>query len=140
MAFVNEYIPPEDFVKYGIEAIDLQYWNTTLRSRQWTIDRERNIYLRAVASGKEELSHISTWSLYWKSDLILFQREGVAYQGKPGGPCWSHTKVSKLALPPYLEGHREEIHQDLHDAFLAYRDGGVYATSTEFSMQLDIES
>ena len=32
------------------------------------------------------------------------------------------------------------IFRDLHDAFLAYRDGGIHATSTEYSMQLDIEA
>lgn len=139
MAFVNEYISAEDFLTYGIEAIDMQYWNTTLRSRQWTIDRERNIYLRAVASGKDELSHIATWTFYWKGDLLWSQREGVAFRGKPGEPCWSHTKVSKLVLPPHLQSNQQEIHQALRDAFFSYRDGGVYATCTEFSMQLDIE-
>lgn len=32
------------------------------------------------------------------------------------------------------------IFRDLYDAFLAYKTGGIYATCTEYSMQLDIEA
>jgi hypothetical protein len=140
MAFVNEYITTEDFEKYGLAEIDAQFLVGGTTRGDWTIDRERNIYLREVATGREEMSGISKWSFFWKGDLLWFQRQGVAYRGKPGGPCWSHTKVTKFVIPSHLESNREEIYQDLRDAFMAYRDGGVFATSTEYSMQLDIEA
>jgi hypothetical protein len=140
VAFVNEYITPEDFEKYGLEKIDAQFLATGVKRQDWTIDRERNIFLRQVTSGRDEMSGISSWTLYWKGDLLWFQRQGVAYRGKPGGPCWSHTKVNKFGIPSHLESNREVIYQDLRDAFMAYRDGGVFATCTEYSMQLDIEA
>ena len=140
MAFLNEYIPAEDVDKYGLAEKDDRFLATGVKSRTWTVDRNRDIYLRRVATGRDELSGVTTWSLYWKGDLLWFQRQGVAYRGKPGGPCWSHTRVTKFVIPSHLESNREEIYQDLRDAFMTYRDGGVFATSTEYSMQLDIEA
>jgi hypothetical protein len=140
MAFVNEYIPAEDFDKYGLAEIDSKFLATGVKSRTWTIDRDREIYLRHVAAGRDELSGVSTWNLYWKGNLLWFKQQGLAHRGSPGTPCWAHIKVSKFDIPEPLRIHRDEIYQDLRDAFMAYRDGGVFATSTEYSMQLDIEA
>lgn len=139
MAFINEYIPVEDVEKYGLKEIDSKFLATGVKSRDWTIDRNRDIYLRLVASGRDEMSGVSTWTFYWKGALLWFQKKGIAHKGNPGGPCWAHTKVSKFDIPSNLEARREEIFQDLREAFLAYRDGGVFSTSTEYSLQLDID-
>ena len=44
MAFVNEFISAEDVAKYGLKAIDEQFKSNGTNSRDWTIDRERDIY------------------------------------------------------------------------------------------------
>ena len=141
MAFVNERIPEADVEKYGLEKIDDLFFGAGVTtSRDWTIDRARDIYLREVAIGRDELSRISTWTFYWKGELIWFKREVVDFKGARNAPCWSHQKVYDFRIPETVQPHREEIFRDLHDAFLAYRDGGIFATSTEFSTQLDIEA
>ena len=141
MAFVNERIPEADVEKYGLEKIDNELLSIgKTYSRDWTIDRARDIYLREVAIGRDELSRISTWTFYWKGELIWFKREVVDFKGARNAPCWSHQKVYDFRIPETVQPHREEIFRDLHDAFLAYRDGGIFATSTEFSTQLDIEA
>ena len=141
MAFVNERIPEVDVKKYGLEAIDdsLLGAGRTI-SRAWTIDRARDIYLRCVARGRDEESQLSTWTFYWKGALIWFKREGLAFKGERGGPCWLHFKVYDFKIPEAIQSHREEIFQDLREAFLAYRGAGIYATCTEYSQQLDIEA
>jgi len=53
MAFVNEHIPQEDVEKYGLESIDKNFIVGGTNSRAWTIDRERNIYLRNVTRGEK---------------------------------------------------------------------------------------
>ena len=141
MAFVNERIPEADVEKYGLEKIDNELLSIgKTYSRTWTIDRTRDIYLREVAVGRDELSHISTWTFYWKGALIWFKREELEFKGARGAPCWSHARVYNFDIPIPLQNRREEIFQDLHDAFLAYKTGGIYATCTEFSMQLDIDA
>ena len=141
MAFVNEEIPEADVEKYGLEKIDNDLLSIgKTYSRNWTIDRARDIYLRRVAIGRDELSHISTWTFCWKGALIWFKWEVIDFKGARNAPCWSHQKAYDFRIPESVQSHREEIFRDLHDAFLAYRDGGIFATSTEFSMQLDIEA
>mgnify|MGYP000936093725 FL=1 len=141
MAFVNERIPEADVEKYGLEKIDDFFFGAgATTSRDWTIDRARDIYLREVARGRDELSRISTWTFYWKGALIWFKREELEFKGTRGTPCWSHARVYNFDIPRPLQNRRKEIFRDLHDAFLAYKTGGIYATCTEYSMQLDIDA
>ena len=141
MAFINERIPEADVEKYGLEKIDdsLLGAGRTI-SRDWTIDRARDIYLREVAVGRDELSHIATWTFYWKGELIWFRREVIDFKGARNAPCWTHQKVYDFKIPESVQNYREEMFQDLREAFLAYKTGGIYATCTEFSTQLDIEA
>ena len=139
MAFVNERIPETDVEKYGLVEIDRKCFPAT-NSRDWTIDRERNIYLRHVAiPHRETTDNKHQWTFFWKGTILWFERLITDFKGGPNKPCWSHSKVSKFDIPESLRDHREEIHSDLREAFLAYRTGGIFDTSTEFSMQLDIE-
>jgi hypothetical protein len=50
-----------------------------------------------------------------------------------------HARIYDFVIPEPLQNQREAIFEDLREAFLAFRDGGVFDTSTEFSQQLDIE-
>ena len=141
MAFVNEEIPEADVEKYGLEKIDNELLSIgKTYSRSWTIDRARDIYLRCVARGRDELSRISTWTFYWKGALIWFKWEIIDFKGARNAPCWTHLRLYDFKMPEALQSRREEIFRDLHDAFLAYKDGGIYATCTEYSMQLDIDA
>ena len=141
MAFINERIPEADVEKYGLEKIDDSLFGAGRTiSRAWTVDRARDIYLRCVARGRDELSRISTWTFYWKGALIWFKWEVIDFKGARNAPCWLHFKVYDFKIPEAIQSHREEIFQDLREAFLAYRGAGIYATCTEYSQQLDIEA
>ena len=61
MAFINEYVSQEDIAKYGLDELfrkyrenDLKYTatvNPTIENpTNWTIDRDREIWLKRVAS------------------------------------------------------------------------------------------
>ena len=141
MAFINERIPEADVEKYGLEKIDNELLSIgKTYSRAWTVDRARDIYLREVAVGRDELSHIATWTFYWKGELIWFRRAMIDFKGARNAPCWTHQKVYDFKIPESVQNYREEMFQDLREAFLAYKTGGIYATCTEFSTQLDIEA
>lgn len=140
MAFINEYIPEADIKKYGIEEIDLRYVVGGSRSRQWTIDRELSIYLRHVANGpsEPELFGNGKWTLFWEGELIEIGITSLGGGGAVGQPCWSHKKVRYINLSPHLEAKKDEIIACLRKALLAYKDGGVFSSSTSFSLTLDV--
>ena len=140
MAFVNERIPEADVKKYGLEAIDEQHLVGRTNSRDWTIDRNRNIYLRQVTTYRDDMENITKWTFFWKGHLLWFDKKILEAKGERRGSVWAHIQIRNFVIPPQLGAYRKQIYQDLHDAFLAYRDGGIFDTSTEFSMQLDIEA
>ena len=140
MAFVNERIPEADVEKYGLEKIDDSFFGAGgTTSRAWTIDRARDIYLRCVARGRDELSHISTWTFYWKGALIWFRREALGVEKKPDGLRHARSRLM-LTLPEHLTSRREEICQDLRDAFRTYGGGGIFSNSTDYVHDLEIEA
>lgn len=65
MTFINEYVPLEDIATYRIKEIDKLYIIGGTGSSQWTIDRERNIYLRQVGHGPRDIEyfHRGIWIL-----------------------------------------------------------------------------
>ena len=69
MAFVNEYISPEDVEKYGIKAQD-DFYIKAHYEPSWTRDRERDIYLRYMGRGREEFADEWTFVLYWRGRQI----------------------------------------------------------------------
>jgi len=142
MAFINEYISAEDYEKYGIAAIDLKYVVGGCNSLDWTVDKGRNIYLRQVANGphEPELFGKQTWTLFWEGELVEVGLDLIDSKGRRGAPCWAHIQVRYINLPPHLEQRRPEVVECLREALLAYKDGGVYSASTEFSLTLGVRT
>ncbi|WP_255754922.1 hypothetical protein [Massilia sp. erpn] len=134
---MNERIQKSDISKYNIEEINKKFVVGGSNSDQWTIDRDRNIYLRCVARGREEFRNQSTWTLHCMGDLISLDLELLAGEGEGGEPGWSHWKLRHLSIPSHLNDNRSEILAILRDALTAYKDGGIYSINTTYSVTLD---
>ncbi len=138
MSFVNEYISDEDRKKFDIDEIDGNFHVGKTRSPQWTIDRDRNIYLRCVARGREDIAHKSTWTFFWSGELLILKVELLATKGGVGDDAWSHKKINNFKLPERFKEKRDQIIDDLKEAFIAYKDGGVFSKTASYSLTLDI--
>lgn len=133
MAFVNEYIPKEDFEKYNINAIDRQAPGTVVSARDWTVDRARNIYLRQTSGPDRDDPSTWTsswWSFYWKGELLWLKREALGITEEADGLRHAHVRITDFNIPERLAAHEEEIRQDLREAFNAYGGGGVFSRSS----------
>ena len=134
MGFVNEFISEEDVEKYRLVEIDKQFVVGGTNSRQWTIDRGRDIYLRRVAVGGNadpEIRNRTKWTLYWHGTLLTMRLDLMDGGGGAGEPGWSHWKLVWMSgssgLPAHLKVHKAEILADLKEALTAYRSAGVYS-------------
>jgi hypothetical protein len=137
MAFVNEYISEEDWKKYDIDGANKKFpWGVSFRD--WTIDRNRDVYLRQVGSGREEFYYQSTWTLYWHGNLLRVELETISATGSRGGPCSAHERIRSIHIPLHLQEKRDQIMTDLYDALVAHKDGGVLATATTYTLTLDV--
>lgn len=138
MAFVNEYISEADSNKYGLEEINNRFVVGGTRARSWTVDHDRDMYLRNVAMGREEFAHQSTWTFYWGGRVIVVELENICTVGEMGGVRHGYKRVRSIEIPLELRVQKDEIVKDLKAAFTAYKDGGVAATATDYTLTLDV--
>jgi len=158
MAFVNEYIPESDMEKYRIEEIDQHLIGRGVtHARDWTVDRERNMYLRNVFDGTFEDVGQTLWNFFWNGELILFKMIITALSGGRNKPVSARKRIvhlclmeivegryyslslgSSIILPERLESQKAQIFKDLEEALLAYKDGGVFATATSYELFLEL--
>jgi hypothetical protein len=145
MAFVNEMISAEDRKKYGLDELDSsQAMRGKSPQRNWTIDHERDIYLRNIGRGREESSGWSKWHFYWRGELMTVCLE-VADSGSDGtrdGHGWVRYQLVEcyrkgFFIPEPMLGRRDEIISDLREAF-ASRKGGIYSTKSSYEVTLTI--
>lgn len=146
MLFINEFITAEDVEKYGIKSIDQNFIVGGTNSRQWTIDREREIYLRNVARGggnEPEIRNQTKWSFFWHSVLLTLRLDLVDGGGRRGEPGWSHWRLVRInggtELPANLHTDKNIFIEDLKNALLAYKDFGAYSTNTDYRIVFDID-
>ena len=142
MPFVNEYISPEDAEKYTLAEIDVQLRAGGI-SQQWTIDRERDIYLRIVSRGREEEDrHESLWSFYWKGTPLLLRLDLLDAGGKAGSMGWSRWQLVYLngskGLPAAMKPNQQRILDDLKEALTTYKDSGILARCTDYTVLLEL--
>jgi hypothetical protein len=157
MAFVNEYASKEDIVKYQFKEIDKHIGiGQRTNATDWTVDREREMYLRHVAwqNGEDhQPTPLSGYTFLWKGYLLWMEVETVALNGKQGevgfvrrritqlylmGDKFRQVGWSKERLPPELAAHRDEILKDIHDALLVYKSGGIFSSLTSYELELEI--
>jgi hypothetical protein len=146
MAFVNEFIPPEDVEKYQLAEIDKRFVVGGTSSRQWTIDRRRDVYLRNVArggGGDPDIRNQTEWTLYWHGDLLVLRLDLLEGRGQQGEPGWSHWRLvwfcGTSGLPAHLKSQKTQILDALKEALTAYQGAGVYSGAyTSYSVTLDI--
>lgn len=124
MGFINEEVPEQDIEKYGLRSINKKFLVGDF-GYEWTIDRERDIYLRWMRCDREEPSE-TDFSFYWKGILlkIRLKRRGEGVRGGKGSTTWKLLN-SPLSLPDELESNREEIIADLKEALRAFKDFGI---------------
>lgn len=145
MTFVNEYITPEDNEKYGIDELNKLYQGIFLpmaSGDSWTIDRERDCYLRFVKLGRicEEggEERISYFSFYWNGvvRVIRLLSEGG---GSRKIAVWAKYYLKKIDPPlDDLNAQEKEIFFEmLREGLTAFRDFGVLSKAPQFEASFD---
>ena len=124
MAFVNEYASPEDAKKYDLDGISLQFGKDPALRYQWTIDRERNIFLIWMEAGREEFAARQTFLLWWQGNFVVV-RLLSATTGGLDGQATSRWQLQQINLPPEVVTKRAEILDVLKEALVIYQVSGI---------------
>lgn len=135
MAFVNEYMAKDDIEKYHIEELDKRFWVGHYKP-QWTVDRERDVYLRRLRSGREDAAGRTLFYFYWKGCEILADMLVKPHDNRGGEPG-SHYSIHDLKVPNEVSVHREQIISDLKDALVVRKDNGILSRADVFHTTFD---
>jgi hypothetical protein len=135
MAFIFERVSEEDIEKYNLRERNRSWHLATNDLYKWTIDKERDIYLRHITSGRDsECTDDSFFDFYWRGYLIY------VHLGFDGGGRWIPDAPVKVIwtlrdfqLPSELEEKRIEILEDLKAALFSHRLGSISIIPTEFA-------
>ncbi len=127
MAFKNEYVPAGDVKKFGLEDINRKHRKVDVDGHySWTVDRERDIYLRWMSTDKETAALEQEFVFYWKGTLLvvrLSHRRGA----EKGGKITTIWTLHSLSLPASLQADKQTVIEDLKAALREYKTGGVYS-------------
>lgn len=157
MAFVNEYISPEDRERYQLDAFERRLFLINPQ-RDWAIDRERDIFLRVInpaARGSEpgdpDARFEKDFQYHWKgydylvSTCRLDAQELQAFNGEIFQSDNQHDENARVLrfylhhigemtrpsneAPSALITYRQQILTDLEDV-LAFGSGGTFVRLT----------
>ena len=119
MAFVNEYIPKEDIEKHQIEETN----------PQWTIDRERQVFLRMHYFNRQRDGEGAWWeaAMTFKRETYIFRLE----YGRGGSQRYSETPyivewdITDVRPPIPKKTDQNDIVKLLKEALVAYGEKGM---------------
>ncbi|MEI8326925.1 MAG: hypothetical protein WCH44_16480 [Betaproteobacteria bacterium] len=140
MAFVNEFITPEDFKKYDIEGVFKKIEGPVFIYAPpygWTIDRARNIFLLYITVGHEERSNRLTFALWWDGAVIVTEVEmldGSHSDRYSGHAIWG---LAKLNVPKNFLIEREEVVRTLKDAMTCYGYIGPFRQLKSYTVEFN---
>lgn len=140
MGFKNEKISEEDLETYGIREIDKNAGFGKTFADDWTIDRDKNIYLRRIARGREDTSHFTKWTFFWDGTALTVMLKGVHHHSRDDGQLSVVEKLVQLDLPEELRAERENVLEDLRSALQAYKANGVYSSVVDYQHTLVLDS
>ena len=130
MAFINEFISNNDREKYEINTLWRKYHpgsqlNPDELDIEWTFDRHNDIYLKAMKSGREELSNQTTFVLAIKG--VLYEVVANTLKGRLNIKNDPYIKIWELIYisPKPSEAERKTVLKYFKEALTAYGVSGV---------------
>jgi hypothetical protein len=124
MAFVNENVSHEDAEKFDLDGITKKFGGSIGPRYQWTIDRNKNVFLKWISAEREEFSNRQNFVLYWKGGVIpiSLEKETIGNYSDGAKTLWTSKGID---LPGELERSRDEIVSALKEALTEYKVFGL---------------
>lgn len=124
MAFVNEYVTEEDAKKYDLDGINRQFMKDPEIRYDWTIDRERNVFLLWIEAEREEFAGEETFILWWNG-LIVPVYTFKTREGRASEKVITTWRLRGIDLPPELSEKYDEVIAVLKEALIEYKVFGI---------------
>jgi len=129
MTFSNEIVSEADEAAFDFRQIKRPpLYLDPIWPYQWTIDRDRRVFLMATAGvGNDEARSVKHFILWIEEEMVRLQLNHVAV-GENAEHVTSTWHLLEMSLPRRLRGDRERVLEALREALTAYRVAGVMVT------------
>ncbi len=135
--FINEIYSQEDCDKYNIREIQSKYIAGACGSEQWTVDKENEIFLMQLTSGREEFQRDSQWCFLFEKKVYVLDIHTDRSDKLDDGSKISYKTVKRVSslgdrfFEPSIDDYACII-PHVREAFNAYKGGGVYSRSDNY--------
>lgn len=142
MAFANEKIPKADWEKYDIYKINGRWNGAGAPANDWTIDRDRDIWLRLFYEQQDHTmpdggyTGKMTWDFYWKGFLMSVETQCSNPREIEGKPFLDVTLLS-INIPFECNQQRSDLIADLKEIYSAHNLYGIYSGKTKVKFNFD---
>ena len=120
LAFINERISEEDWEKYHFDELNKRWGGFTSAARDWTIDRNKKIWLRLFDTNYPHYSDYDPkilpelkpqyWDYYWKGTLMIIAIQQLrSPPNENDDEITSHVKLVGLDIPENIGYHRIDL-------------------------------
>lgn len=135
MTFVNEYIPEADKKKHQITDQSNFY---RAGAGQWTVDRERDMFLvYRAAYGPEGPQDEKFWAFYWRGHLLDVHVQNMDLHQDVDGNVHSRKRIIQInGMTTELDGVKSQILKDLKDALSVYGVAGLLIPTKSYELEL----
>ena len=135
MAYVLEKISDEDYVSWSMEEVENKYYIPKINEKIWTVNREKDSFLREVKVGRFEDRGKVKWLFKWRKKYVILVSENVDKINKTKD-YWVKKKIIDYSEESFVEDNYSEFYKDFYDALLAYREFGLASYFEKYSLEL----
>ena len=121
MAFVNEEVSEADAKNYDFEGLSkIVHREIGWLRQSWTIDRDRNIFLICLGTGRDEFCMQHRFLFWWDGIIFNIGLDGVG-EGNPFGKTSTTWDALSLGIPTEFPFTRDDLTNTLKEALIVFK-------------------
>ncbi|MHA3104260.1 hypothetical protein [Acinetobacter sp. ANC 3791] len=137
IGFINAKITEQDRLDYGLDNYAIPYFKS---ARNWTIDREKKMFLVRTWRGHElgVDTHISVWIFYVNGGFLKFTKEILQYKKIEDGHYYSKQKITDLRIIEEVNMDRQQLLQHIIEAMEVCQEMGIFSDMKSYDLWVDV--
>ncbi len=121
MAFINEEVSEADAINYDFAKLSRLFHKDEWQLKSWwTIDRDRNIFLICLGTGREEFCMQHRFLFWWDGVVLDIRLDGTK-EGNPFGKIISRWDSLSLGIPTDFPSTRDDLIGTLKEALTVFK-------------------
>lgn len=136
MSFVNEYVSKEN---YHLSEIESNFIVGRVRASEWTVDKEKNMFLLLSSRGREEFFYDTRWTFCWEGEIVIFNHKVIKSRRDNDDHLWQHVRIEFEKFPEVLKISKKQVLKHIEEALKEYKGAGIRSSRSNYELKLKVE-